>query len=296
MNENITLKGKEKIFNYFQKQKCAFWKLLNYDNRRVIAANTSKKNLQESFEDFSELIESVDQNCAYILELYAFTNPQEKQTFTRPFTTVGFSIDEDYVPKQVVTGGEPLPAKPAASEFSGKMTLESHLHLIAENARLLSSNAFNEQRVKELQARVDELEEECDHLNGIIDDYEEEEEEEKEQEQTVKGQPETPISILAGFVKENGKQIVEAMTKGKKVDVNAYQPPPQPENTPPGEEENPGATMNGIPNIVLPDLNIIIKQLQGIDPNLHEHLFKLLLIGQQKPETFKLLISQLDNI
>lgn len=295
MTDTVTLKGKEKLFNYFEKQKCAYWKLLNFNTRKVIAANTSKKQFSEAYEDLKELVESVDPDEAYIIELYAFALNGDKQSFTRPYATMPFSIDEDYKPKSpVISNTQEQPTK-RENEFSGKMTLDSHLHLIGENSRLIAAEAFQSQRIKELEAKIAELQADNDHLNSIIDDYEEEEEEENEadQKEKVAGQTETPMSIMANFIKENGKDIVNAvLTKKEKVNVNQYQPPEQPIQ----DQEQPGAAVNGVGNTIqLPDLNVIVKQLQGIDPLFHEHLFKLLLIGQQKPETFKLLLSQLDN-
>jgi hypothetical protein len=205
---------------------------------------------------------------------------------------------EDRQPKQSNQNG-----------YSGQINLNSYLDLMRENSDLKVNANYWKKSLDDSLALIKMLEEEIDDLEQELEEMQEDEEE------SVSGTSSIQ-DTLSNLIQVHGGTIINNLIKGKGEVKNEEIPAEQFEQEIPmgaeveeddsfeefeeddsfeeDEEERPNAYMNGITgNIVT--MEALIKELRKHDTELFKHLYKLLLIAQNKPDVFKSIISSLEN-
>lgn len=286
---NITIRGMQNVENHFKNQKCAFWKLyIASDLRTPISSNMTERDMLESWQTLNQMLETLDHSNAYILDCFAFKGDKTQGSvaqYVKPQSSICFSLKEDE-PK--IIAGDDHKKAPA---FSGNPSIEGYVELVGKYSRLLAEVTYKDQVIDGLHRQVNELQETIDELEEELEEMEQEEEEaEKVAGTQAETTEETLKGALVGLIKQVPSMLANMKGGAKKINVDLYQGEEQ-------QQEEPGAKVAGLYDTAkLPDLNIIVKQLFALDNDLHAHLFKLLLIGQQQPETFKALLNHLESM
>lgn len=263
---NVSIKGKDKILKHFSDNKFPFWRLaLAEDARSVIAQNFEITDMRKSFETLKDVIDNIEPSNIYILESYKKT---DEKRYTKPDTSVNFIIDESATVGN--TKVEPVKDYTPAS-------LKSSLELIETNAKLSSEIGILKFQLEQANKTITEL-------NSHIVDLEEELDElEEGGEGDINGMGGTPMErALSKLLEENGATIIENFMPKKN-----------------GESKlNPEVKITGLKegDAQMPDFNVCIDILKQHDVQLHYHLYKLVLIAQQMPGTFKTLLKKIDEL
>jgi len=323
------IKGKALILDTFKSQSQLFplWKLLDISNTtQMISNNFTNPDKQASLQLLSEQLDTLTPDNVYVLWLYRWIDKRKgTQAFSKPNATFPFQMmveetvsgcEEIQVPVQ---GTQPVsmpsyqnkpytppsphsppptyyqpPASPYGVNPSQQIGLSDHITLITQKAQAESNceylkNVVSDQAKtisqlerenRELQETIGELEEELDEIESSLN-----EEKEKENE-GIKGTEEEGINFekaISSLIKEHGGTIVEnVFSKGVK--------------GAPSFEETDTATVNGISekgidSYTLPELN---AEMMAINSKWKKHLYKMLLIAEQKPVTFKAFMLKLE--
>lgn len=272
-----TIKGKDKIIKYFSRVNCPFFKLYSSESpTKVISQNVINESQESGFQEFKEALEILDSGQSYILEIFPVKqNKKGENVASLDFvSSVQFSLkDSDgstvsgiQDKTKVVFDNASLKDQIELIKLNAKIQVELNVYK-AENDRLLGE-------IERLKAHIEDLEEE-------INEYEEECEEEEEK---ISGDPLS--NALAGLVKEHGGVIIESITSGKLKDKLK------------GDENNIDPVQMGNVREKLLTLTVeqIIEKLKTYDENLQYHLYKLLLIAEQRPYLFRSFLNKLNEI
>lgn len=293
----VSIRGKENILKHFTNINDPYWKLFNAkDTKTPIQTLLSVNNTVKSKQYFSELLDSLDQNGTYVLDTFTVATAKETggMKWSKPDTTTCFSLADTGT--ALLMGDE----NKKKTEYVAPSSMRDTIELIRENATLTVELSVFKGKWEEGQKLIKELQAEIEELNKIIDEYEEEESEEEE---SVGGVPKNIEEALTGLIHAHGGTIIENLVnKGIDKDPFKDNATGNSEKSVEGEggqenddqEAEQEIKMNGIGNDI-PDLNSIIQELMQRDINLHKHLYKLLLIARQKPNTFKTFLHKLET-
>lgn len=291
------IQNKDKLYAHFKRQETPFWKLSLYNDRRsIISSNLVEEDLENSLHIFQEICDSLDPSQMYALDMYEEARSAKGNAI--PKSSISFCLS----PVETV--------KEKKEKESGMFTgsdFKKSLEIVQENARLeiqlqnyKTQNQELIEKIGKLNNYISTLEKDIEELEDELEDYE------NEESSIGEVGKENLESVATSLLKTHGASIIEKFT-GKKVElkhdegVTGEEEEEELEDDPEGEyeleEEEPEddkVTMNGLSN--LPSMEKIILRLQAKDKKLHEHLYKLMLIAEQKPEMFKELISYLEGM
>lgn len=277
------IRGRDKLYKHFQSANHKLWKLYNASNlKSPIQVQT---NLKLKFEDsetlLANVIESLEPTGVYILDTFSIVDKGGEQRFIQPDTSICFSLSDSEPMNGAGTG-----AKSDNIGFKAGIELNDHISVIKENAVLSSQRDYFKKCYEDGLQEILRLKNELNIAESLLDEYEEEDEEEEEgEQQSVSGIPASIEASIAKVIAENGGTILEnLMSKGVKNELKIET-----------EEEDNEPQINGVDVQNIPDVYTLTEMLQKYDPKLKEHLYKLLLIAQQKPNTFKTFLNRLEG-
>jgi hypothetical protein len=285
MAHKVTIRGRDKILKHFETVGNPYWKLYSTtDLRSPIYQNLREKNKGDSYNMFKDFLDNLDEGNAYVLDTYTESEGKQAVKFIKPSTSICFSLEETTINAEVFTGGK-------ETKYSSA-SLKGHIEVIQENAKLNVEVGIYKAEIERLTAKVAELERDITELEEELDEYEEEAEE-AEHAGNVSGVPNDLQGAFAKVISENGGALISFVTDKLGIKSSKIEGDPFANSQPVNEPERDNVTVNGVGSI--PSINEIIVSLIEIDPNLQKHLYKLLLIGKQKPEEFKGLLKMLEN-
>lgn len=302
-----TIKGREKLLKHFKNVNEPWWKLYNASDMRTpiqVQLNKKTNSIVTSEGYLTDLLDSVDPSGTFVLETFGLQ--QADEGFKRPSTSMSFTLNEQYgasEPEEKVSGTKSVPG------FTGQLGIREHVALINENAKLSAECETWKSKYNDILKKNIELENLVEELEDEIEELEEELEELEEGGEKKEG-TERLIGAVTKVVEEHGGTLVEHFTgkKGKGGSQVHGMPDEEEEEyeeehisgqennseeSESNEEEGEDVAMNGITQ--LPEIPEIIEELKKHDAKLQRHLFKLLLIAQQKPNTFKILLGKIED-
>lgn len=277
----VSIRGKEKVITHFKNAGNSHWKLYNAaDSKSPLQTCLNVKDVPTSLEFLNEILDNIDPNGIYTLDTYAKNDERGEQKFLRPTTSVCFSLSE------TTTTSVNSPTEEKKTFSSTPASLKDHIDLIRENAKLSAECSMYKQYWEESIKKITELENLVDELEDELEEYEEEAEQEEE-EKKVSGTDSAPQNVeqaIAQLIKDHGGALVEnIMNKGVKSDIKFDE-----------EKEEGEIKVNGIGD-EMPDIHTIVSELVQKDSQFQKHLYKLLLIARQKPNTFKMFLKKLEE-
>lgn len=278
----ISIRGKDKVLAHFKNVNQPYWKLYNVSDLKTPIqqfVTGKEKKIDTPLRFLNDILDSIDPSGTYVLDTYEFSDDrQNQQRFLKPDTSICFSLSDSAIAPQVNGNETKRP-----SFDSSPASLKDHIDLIKENAKLSMECSLYKSRYEDCLKEIAELKSEIDDLNEELEDYEEEEEEAEQESVSGTQPPKNMEEALSRLITEHGGVLVEnLMSKGVKGD------PGKSEEDIPEEPK-----VNGSGDI--PDMDVIVRELQRYDPQFQKHLYKLMLIAQQKPSTFKMFLSKLEN-
>lgn len=266
--------GRDAIVKHFKDSKRAHWKLYNASNvKSPVMIKTDQKNVAHSLAAFSDLIESIDPNGVYILDLFVQENGQDRQYFT-PETSIPFTLVDRADNESIAANNSYQPAMAGTGQYTPEFG--EHIALIKANAQLSAENDYSRTQLADALDQNNKLIIENGVLEERVEELENGDEEEEKEDGIFSGLPANINQSLANLIEKKGPMILENMFASD--NANNYTKP-----------------INGSP--VEEDANIyeIVKRLKKHDPQIEEHLLKLLGIAEHMPDTFKDIMSNLDN-
>jgi len=264
----VAVRGKQKILDFFGKQKNPIWRLYPADDpRSIIADNYTTTDFTKASALLRDVVEYLDGDNVYTLESFKAT--QDKKYGTKPDNAVNFTVSDGAVGEIV------KPAKPGES-FQGD--IKKNFDLVIENSTLRSEKGILQFKYDQLLLENQQLKKDIEELEDELDEMTADLAEDK-----LNGtDSEDPIK----------KQIASAIEKGTNLLIENFGNMKKPEN-----KLDPEIKINGIRDETYKKHPIekYIELLMKADPDLHFHFYKLVQLAQQKPETFKMLLTQLEN-
>ncbi len=278
------IKDKEKLYKHFQATKHTAWKLYNSaDMKTPIQSLTNEKNTTNSYAQLRDIVECLESTGIYVLDSFLPVAGAGEKNYFKPDASVCFTMAETMQQQsQNAPSGE-------RQTIGYTPQFADHIELIKTNAKLASELDYTKKLLQDNLLEVGRLTNELTIANNLLDEYEaEEEDDEDEEEEGLAGMPVGIESAIAQLITKHGPVVIENMFDKK---LNQDLKPELEEE----EHDNKNTATNGIDFSNMPSIDIIVDKLQKVDPKLQQHLYKLLLIGQQKPNTFKIFLSKLEN-
>lgn len=288
-------KGKRDAITAFSHQNKSFpiWKMHDVGKKIIVDSNLHEQNPDKSTELLKNAFEKLTPGCLYCLSLYksgrrSHGKENSSITFMNDDSEKVGAAEEKQTAQPTKIAYENTIQPPAASERIG---LSEHIALIQSKAGAEAKLMYMEgivsdqtKYIAELEAELKKCEEEIEELENEIETLEEAEEEE-EAEAVAGTEKVTLESALAGLIKENGGLVIENLfNKGLKEDIGIT-------------EETDNATVNGITSDLYERYSVeaLNVEMLTLNPQWKKHLFKLVQIGQQKPNTFRMLLKKLED-
>lgn len=281
----ISIRGKEKVLSHYKNVNQPYWKLYNVSDLKTPIqqfVTGRDKKIDTPLRFLNDILDSIDPNGTYVLDTYEYSDDKSnQQRFLKPDTSICFTLSDTATAPQV-NGTEVK--RPTFD--SSPASLKDHIDLIKENAKLSMECSLYKSRYEDCLKEISELKSEIDELNDELEDYEEEEEEQEQESVAGTQPPKNMEEALSRLMTEHGGVLIEnLMSKGVKGDPG--------KSDISGDDDEGEIKVNGSGD--MPDMNTIVTELQRYDPNFQKHLYKLMLIAQQKPSTFKMFLSKLEN-
>ena len=275
------IKDKEKLYKHFQATKHPAWKLYNANDRKSpIQICINEKSITNAYAQLRDIVECLEPTGIYELDTFLPQSGAGEKNYFKPDTSICFTMAETMQPQSqnAPSGGQTIGYTPQFAD---------HIELIKKNAALASELDYTKKILSDNLIEVGRLTNELKIANDLLDTYEDEEEEEEEEEEGMSGMPQSIESSIAALITKHGPVVIENMFDKKlspelKAELEE-------------EQDNKNTATNGIDFSNMPSIEIIVEKLQRVDPKLQQHLYKLLLIGQQKPITFKMFLTKLEN-
>ncbi len=289
----VSLRGKEKVISHYTNTNDPFWKLYTISDKTPLQQYTSGKGIGKdamvkSTSFLNDILDAIDPSGTYILHTFSATENTEPQRFIKPNTALCFCLSDETI--EIQSTGDEKNNSPKERYNSSPASLKDHIELIKENAKLSMECSLYKTRYDESLTKISKLEAEIEELEDILEEYEEDDEDEKGE--GVAGTPKTYEEALSKIIVEHAPVILENfMSKGVKDPLKDESM----EGSDLDLEEEEEIKINGIPGSSIPEMEFIITELHKKDPNLQRHLYKLMLIAQQKPATFSAFINKLEN-
>jgi len=267
----VTIRGQKKILDYFSGQKQPMWRLFPADDpRSVISQNLDISDQSKSHSHLLGVINYLDPDNVYTLELFKAASDKK---YGKPDNSVNFSLSETAAVSEI--------KKPGADRNNIADFIKGDMDLIRENATLRSNLGIKTFELEQAQKTILQLQNEIVELEEELDEMVEEAEE-----HSITGNAQNdPIKQkIADLMEKGGGLLIEHL--GKKSSKKKL------------DDEDIEITVNGITNdkYLAHPIETYIEQLKKVDPNLHYHLYKLVLVSQKMPDTFKLFLTELENM
>lgn len=286
MAASVTLRGKEKLYKHFKNVNNPFWKLYNAsDAKSPIQTNLSVTNIGNSLAVLTDIVDCLENSNTYILDTFSVENSKEQTRFIKPSSSITFTVSE----KEDTVNGVETSEDKKGYQYKDPISLASHIDIIEKNARLSVEVSMYKANYEQAIAEVARLKNELQIAEDALADYEEQEEEEEIGK--VAGN-ESLAGALTALVKSHGGILIENMT-GKKVEGKI--PEENLEMPPDNQSETDNKTVNGIEQNTINTIDQVVAELRTHDPNLFNHLYKLLLIARQRPSTFNMFMLKLEE-
>lgn len=244
--------GIDRIEKYSQKYEYKKIKLMNGNNIVYQRRLRDGESQEELFADFREF---VDENILpnnfrdYKFELMGSRNPEPDAKLNTIVKTI-VSFNER--PSLASNLGN------NQNTNNNTISLQSHIALVEENAKLRSEIVLLENQIDELLAA------------------EEEEQEEKEE---IGSTPETIGQAVNQSLMGKIPQLIDI---GLAMLANMAMKTPQPTQT---------TALNGIP-----ETDALLEEFRKINPSIDEDLKKLFVLAQTQPDFFNMMLNQLRNM
>lgn len=267
------INGRDNVLKHFKATKHSIWKLYNANDTKSPMQTFISTKPTDALSALVEMLDVLNPAGSYILDTF-LPLPGGDKNYVRADTSVPFTLAEVQQEKAMQGTGQQLNYTPAFGD---------HIKLIQDNARIAAELEYTKRLYSDSCQECARLENELKVANNLLDSYEAEDDEEEEQ--AMSGVPKNAEEAIAKLITENGGTIIEHFLGKDKEGLKD-------ELKMPGNQQQP---VNGIDKSKMPDLNVIIQILLQQDRDLHEHLYKLALIAQQKPKQFKYFLDQLDK-
>lgn len=268
------IKGRNNIIKHFKSTKHSVWKLYNANDTKSPMQTHISKSPADAIASLEEMLDVLDPSGSFILDTF-LPLPGNDKNYVRADTSMPFTLSEASNEKQPIQGtGNHLNYTPAFGD---------HIKLIQDNAKISAELDYTKQLYSDTLKEIERLRNELRVAESLLDEYEAEEDEEEEK-SGVSGVPKNAEEAVAKLITEHGGVVIEHFfnkEKGLKDELQL---------------SNDKTPINGIDTTKMPDLNTIVQVLASKDSRLHEHLYKLALIAQQKPIKFKFFLDQLDKM
>ena len=304
------LKSKGEALGQF-KNNCnnfPLWKIYELGKRNPIFTSLIEGDESNTIKNFEAALKDLYPDKIYTVQLFRnLLHRKGGQKFINPNFEFSFQFnkEEQVLQPPVISGVPSAPSAPTAIipapysvDVRQQIGLSEHISIIQAKAKAESDNEYLKNIIKDQakliadsERKIEELEKELEELEQELDELEEELDEQEKEEEKIAGTEDTSIeSAIASVIKENGGVVLEnLMSKGVKGAPDFTE-----ENEEQQQEE---PKVNGIPDnnlmdMSIPDLNM---QMLTLNPKWKQHLVKLILIGKQKPITFKMFMSKLES-
>lgn len=291
-----TIYGKEKIIKWFEHTNEPYWKLYTIEGKSPIQKNTDIRDINKSLTFFKEMLDTISEKQVYIIDTFGIKEEQDKKDhrFIHPSNSIAFTLDENYGVAPTISGTGQQNNSQERSNHSQGINMGSYLNIMQENSDLkVNLNYYKnlyekaEQENKLLHKEIEELESE---IEALEDELEEQEEEAMAGTTGVEG-------ALADLIQKHGGTVIENLVnKNKKGKLTLEEIPEEINGDEDEEAEDGNIEMNGIAEGNVKTMEDVVRELRKHDPNLFKHLYMLLNIAEKKPSTFKMLLSQLENL
>ena len=280
----IVIRGKDKVLDHYKSTNDPYWKLYVSDSKSPIQQNLFEKKMDKSSQHLSEMLDSIDPNGVYVLETYSAAEKNEQQKFLRAATSTCFALSEGVAGTEEKKGDN--------SGRGSSISTQQWLDIMRENTQLAGTIAANKIQIEHLNEKILEQASYIDELETELDEFEEFDEEEEEEEASVTGVPKNMEQALGKVLVDNSDKIIDMLSGffnkgGKKIEDDI------PDEEP--EEKDP-VQMSGIAETKPTTIAAVCEELKKHDPKLFKHLYKLVLVAEQKPDIFKMFLTKLEEI
>lgn len=278
MAASPTIKGKQNLIKHFQATKCPYWKLYNaHDAKAPIMSYNNDKNIVNSLGALTEFCDILDEHGLYVLDTFVPVEGSKDKSMIRPEQTVCFTLQDHYqnAPAKQHPSAEGKQVSGYTPEFG------EHIALIKENAKHKGEYDYCSLQLKDALIKIGELENKNKVLQDSLENGEfDEEEEEDDDDDSIAGvgsAKDRLMNAFAGLLETKGGLIVENVF-GSKLKTDTSKQPINDTN-----EENEAFIS-------------ICNSLKEHDPELLKHLVKLHAIAVNMPDTFKVIIDNLEKL
>ena len=295
--------------------KFSLWTIFELGKRNPIFSNLIEGDEGRSIKLFEDAVSNLYPDKIYTVKMYPnLLHRKGGQKFIVPGFEYSFQFprDEMTLPNAVPISG-PHPSAQAATapvvspyavDMAQRINLSDHISLISAKSKAESDNQYylsiisdKTKEIADLKRQVEELESTVNELEDELDAFEEEAEEE-EKAQIGKSEDTSMEAAIASVIKENGGALLENLL-GQKGVKGA---PDFSENNMAGNEDTgqgqDSHAVNGVEqsvNLMSLPLTKLNEEMMLLDSKWKQHLCKIILIGQQKPITFKMFMMRLEN-
>lgn len=308
------IKSKEKVLESFRNEVAnnPFWKLFKIGVKQSVQQNLVTTAAGESQRMFEEFMNNVGFDEIYKLQMFRNDGGKKKQAqqFIMPQAEFVFCLERSpnaALPPVIsgVTGNvsnpQPQMVNPYMVNPSQQIGLSDHIQLISAKAKAESDCEYYKQvitdqarTIVELERENADLDAEVEELIEKVNELEEALESEAEGEEgAIKGTPDTMESVVAGLLKDHGGVIIENLVS--RGGIKGAEDITFEDTDKPGETDK--KTVSGITDSTFE--SVTIEQLNNemllLNKNWKKHLYKMVLIGKQKPATFKMFMLRLEN-
>lgn len=300
------------------------WTIFELGKRNPVFSNMEVSDEIKSVKLFSEALADLYPAKIYTVKMYKdLSTRRGGQKFIVPNFEFSFQFDRSEIPavNDAAVGSHsplhyasraveppPVSVSPYAVDMSQRINLSDHVALISAKARAESDCQYYlgviadlKKDKADLERKLDELESELDELESELDAMEEKAEEE-EKARISGNEAVTMESAIASVIKENGGVLLENLlgAKGVKGAPNFSEENSLGDGMGESEEQlKDNQAVNGIPvgttNLMSLPLTTLNEEMMSLDNKWKQHLCKIILIGQQKPETFKMFMLRLEQ-
>lgn len=295
-------KSKSEALRIFKDQCNNFplWTLFELGKRNAIYSNNDQGDESKTIKLFEGALADLYPDKMYTVKMFRdLRHRKGGQKFIQPNHEFSFLFTREEAAPVIIGTQQPQaqhqqPSNPYGVDMSQRINLNDHVQLIAAKAKAEADcayfqNMYND-KVKEcteLERELQELEVEFDKLEAEMEEMEKEAE--AEELAKVSGDKEKETSIegaIASVIKEHGGVLVEHLAGKVKEETTGLDG---------AEELKDEKVISGVGlQLMEMPLTQLHEKMLEIDPKWKQHLCKLILIGQQKPLTFKMLIAKLE--
>lgn len=268
-----TLHGRDAILKHFQDSKLAHWKLYNSaDIKAPITVKLNTNKVEDSQHAFTEVIESLNPNHTFILDMFDKANGEDK-TYYKPVTSMSFRMGE---PALNGAANDTTIITPPANGVSAAFqpAMNDHIQLIHTNAQLLAEKGMALHRLELAVNEIELLKIDNAVLNEELDAIDDEDDDDDKKDGMFGNLPPSIENSIAKLIDNEGGTAIQYLF---------------------GSRTNGKVTVDKTTVDKNSEIYEIVESLRKHDPEIEEHLRRLLGIAQHMPDVFKSIIDNLDK-